>query len=179
VAQAAVEQRMDKHDDDDLDDLDDDEPKEAGSFAGKMIGDLARRALMTGIGAVFMSEDALRGTLNDLKLPKEAMHYVVGQADKTKRELVTTIARETRAFLGTIEIDKMIARALAGTTLEVSARIRVVPKPDGGLGFKVEGKETRLTRESDPPAEPTTAKTKAKAKAHAKAAPKKRSKDPT
>ena len=169
---------MDRHDDDDLDDLDDDEPKEGGSFAGKMIGDLARRALMTGIGAVFMSEDALRGTLNDLKLPKEAMHYVVGQADKTKRELVTTIARETRSFLGSIEIDKLLARALAGTTIEVSARIRVVPKPDGGIGFQVEGKETRLTREPDPQVETTTPKSKAKSKAPTKAAPKKRSKDP-
>src|ERR1700709_1736991 len=94
------------HDDfpplDELDDIDDDDQAvdgaagesagKRGGFAGKMIGDLARRGLLTGIGAVFMSEDSLRGQLSDMKLPKEAMHYVVNQADKTKREIVAAIA---------------------------------------------------------------------------------------
>jgi hypothetical protein len=135
-------------------DLEDEEPagdRERG-FASKMIGDLARRALMTGIGAVFMSEDALRGSLSEMKLPKEAMHYVVGQADRTKREIVAAIARETREFLSKLEVDKVLARALVGTTIEIQTRIRVLPKGEG-VAATVDSSETRLvkTEEEAPP----------------------------
>ncbi len=133
----------------DEDDLDEEDPKERG-FASKMIGDLARRALMTGIGAVFMSEESLRGQLSDMKLPKEAMHYVVAQADKTKREIVATIARETREFLGKLEVDKILARALVGTTIEIQTRIRVLPKEGGGVAHEVETSEMTLAPEDKP-----------------------------
>lgn len=139
--------------DDEQDEQDErDEDEHAGAhgdrergFGTKMIGDLARRALMTGIGAVFMSEDALRGSLSEMKLPKEAMNYVVGQADRTKKEIVTAIARETREFLSKLEVDKVLARALVGTTIEIQTRIRVLPKGEG-VGAAVETSETRLVK---------------------------------
>lgn len=127
-------------------DEDDEAPPERGGFAAKMLGDLARRALTTGIGAVFMSEDALRSSLSEMKLPKEAMNYVVSQADKTKREIVTAIARETRSFLGNLEIDKVVARVLTGTTVEIQTRIRILPKEGGGVSMAVEKNTANLER---------------------------------
>src|SRR5207253_3877675 len=109
------------------------------------IGDLARRALTTGIGAVFMSEEALRGQLGEMKLPKEAMHAVAAQADKTKREIVAAIARETREFLSKLEVDKVLARALVGTTVEIQTRIRVLPKAGGGAETEIETSDTALS----------------------------------
>ena len=123
------------------DDLDDEEDPKARGFASKMIGDLARRALTTGIGAVFMSEEALRGQLGEMKLPKEAMHAVAAQADKTKREIVAAIARETREFLSKLEVDKVLARALVGATIEIHTRIKVLPKEGGGVAAEVEENE--------------------------------------
>src|SRR5687768_657170 len=139
-------------DDFDLDeDLDEEAapPEERSGFASKMLGDLARRALMTGIGAVFMSEETLRGQLSDMKLPKEAMQYVVSTADKTKREIVAAIARETRDFLGKLEVDKVLGRALVGTTIEIQTRIRVLPKGEGGPAVAVEQSDTRLVSADD------------------------------
>lgn len=126
----------------------DDEGRRSGrerGFAAKMIGDLARRALTTGIGSVFMSEDALRGSLSELKLPKEAMSYVMGQADRTKKEIVAVIARETREFLARLEVDKALARALVGTTIEINTRIRVIPKGEG-MTASVESSDARLAK---------------------------------
>lgn len=127
--------------DDDLDPDDDAPPDDRadarfGSRSSKMLGDLARRALMTGIGAVFMSEETLKSSLGEMKLPKEAMGYVVAQADRTKKEIVAAIARETREFLSKLEVDKMLAKALVGNTIEISTRIRVVPKDGGEAGFE-------------------------------------------
>jgi hypothetical protein len=146
----------DKPDDPDaydpLDDEDPDEvpPPERGGFAAKMLGDLARRALTTGIGAVFLSEESLKNQLSEMKLPKEAMAYVVSQADRTKREIVSAIARETREFLSRLEVDKVLARALVGTTVEIQTRIRILPKDEGGARPVVEETTTRVEMGDEP-----------------------------
>lgn len=139
-------------------DLDDDDEAPHGpaadgekhSFTAKLLGDLAKRALTTGIGAVFMSEETLRSQLSEMKLPKEAMGYVVSQADKTKRELIDVIARETRAFFSRLEVEDMIARALTGTTIEITTRVRILPKEGGGLGVAVDKNDTALVPTSPP-----------------------------
>jgi hypothetical protein len=110
---------------------------EGRGFSSKSIGDLARRALMSGIGAVFMSEETLRQQLSEMKLGKDAVGYVMGQADKTKREIIDVVARETRAFLSRLEVEKMVGRMLMGTTIEVQTRIRILPRDDGGGGIEV------------------------------------------
>ena len=129
---------------DDGDDLD--HAAERGGFTAKVLGDLARKALMTGIGAVFMSEEHLRGQLSEMKLPKEAMGYVMGTADKTKREIIDVVARETRAFLSRLEVEKMVGRVLVGTTIEINTRIRIMPKAGGGLGVSVDKNESALVK---------------------------------
>jgi len=129
---------------DDDDDLD--HAAERGGFTAKVLGDLARKALMTGIGAVFMSEEHLRGQLSEMKLPKEAMGYVMGTADKTKREIIDVVARETRAFLSRLEVEKMVGRILVGTTIEINTRIRIMPKAGGGLGVSVDKNESALVK---------------------------------
>src|SRR5690242_380826 len=112
----------------DLDDsLDDPPPKDAqGSFTGRFMGDIARKAIMTGIGAVFMSEETLRNTLSEMKLPKEAMKSVVSGADRTKRELIAALSREMRSFLNSLELEKVLAKALAGTTFDIHTRVKIM-----------------------------------------------------
>lgn len=130
------------------DDLDDDAPEghERGGFTAKVLGDMARKALMTGIGAVFMSEEALRGQLAEMKLPKEAMGYVVNQADKTKREIIEVVGREARNFFGRLEVDKVVGKLLVGTTIEINTKIRILPKEGGGIGVSVEKNDTALVK---------------------------------
>lgn len=119
---------------------------ERGGFTAKVLGDLARKALMTGIGAVFTSEEHLRSQLADMKLPKEAMSYVMGTADKTKREIIDVVARETRAFLSRLEVEQMIGRILVGTTIEINTKIRIMPKAGGGLGVSVDKNDSALVK---------------------------------
>lgn len=136
-------------DEDDVDDAPPEHPHERGSFAAKVLGDLARRALTTGIGSVFLSEESLRSQLAEMKLPKEAMAYVVSQADRTKKDIVNAIARETREFLSRLEVDKVLARALVGTTVEIQTRIRILPKDDG-IQPVVEESTTKVDLSGEP-----------------------------
>jgi hypothetical protein len=133
--------------DDDLDeDLDEAPERGPGSFTGRVLGDFAKKAVMTGIGAVFMSEETLRNTLGDIKLPKEAMGYVVGQADKTKRELIAALSREMRSFLTGLELEKVIAKVLAGTTFEIHTRVKILPGDDGRMAIQILDTKTDITR---------------------------------
>jgi len=142
--------------DDDDDDL---EQAEGGSegrgFSSKSIGDLARKALMSGIGAVFMSEENLRQQLSEMKLGKDAVGYVVGQADKTKREIIDVVARETRAFLSRLEVEKMVGRMLMGTTIEVQTRIRILPNEQGGVGVAIDKNDATFVKTEAASAAPT------------------------
>jgi hypothetical protein len=96
-----------------------------------------------------------------MKLPKEAMGYLVGQADRTKKEIVEVVARETRSFLSRLEIEQMLARVLSGTTIEISTRIRILPKEGGGMSVAVEESKTSL-QPTQVEAEPVLEKTRKK-----------------
>jgi hypothetical protein len=146
--------RPDDDDDDDLAAGDERDGAEGRGFGSKSIGDLARRALMSGIGAVFMSEENLRQQLSEMKLGKDAVGYVVGQADKTKREIIDVVARETRAFLSRLEVEKMVGRMLMGTTIEVQTRIRILPNKDGGVGVDIERNDATFVKSDEVTAAP-------------------------
>lgn len=122
------------------------EERDEGSFASRVIPDMFRRALMTGIGSVFMTEESIRSALGDLKMPKEAMNYVVTQADRTKRELIATLARELRNFLDNLELDELLANSLQDTTFEINTTIRVRRTDEGKNKLEVTDRETRVVK---------------------------------
>lgn len=118
-----------------------------GGLSGK-VPDFVRKALMTGIGAVFMTEEGVRNALGDnIKLPKEAMSYIMGQADRTKRELIHTLARELRTFLDGLEVEDLVQKSLAGATFEINTTIRVIPADEGGVKLAVADKKMRRVKD--------------------------------
>jgi hypothetical protein len=138
-------------------------PREEG-FAQRVIPDVVRRAVMTGVGAVLMGEEGVRNTLNDIKLPKEAMSYIVAQADKTKREAISTLARELREFLESLDLQSLLESSLAGTTVEIQTKIRIISNEEGGVGLEVVDKQTDVKRDEEEKAEAAAKKKAAKKK---------------
>lgn len=120
--------------------------REEGGFATRVIPDLFRRALMTGIGSVFMTEESIKNALSDLKMPKEAINYVVTQADRTKKELIATLARELRGFLNNLELDKLIKSSLEDTTLEIHTTITIKKGDDGQTQMQVAENRTEVVK---------------------------------
>lgn len=94
----------------------------------QLVPEAVRRTLLAGVGAVFMTEEGLRNALGDLKLPKEAMSYVLAQADRSKRDLMQTLARELRSFLAEVDVAGVMQRVLAGMSVEFEAKVRFVPE---------------------------------------------------
>ena len=108
------------------------------------LGDLFKRALVAGVGALFMTEEGIRSLLGDLKMPKEAVQFVVTQVSRTKEDLFRIIAGEVRGFLESTDLGDEFRRVLASTSLEISTTVRFVNneeklKPRAKTKVKVTG----------------------------------------
>lgn len=116
-----------------LDEPDDFDEPVAGSVEGRGLSDMLRKAMVAGLGAVFMTEEGIRTYVKDLKLPKELMGFVVGQAERSKDELFRVVGQELRHFFESAALRRELTRLLSEVTIELKAEIRLKPSGEGGL----------------------------------------------
>jgi hypothetical protein len=88
---------------------------------------LRRRVTSTGEVGAAIGGEVLRSVVGDLKLPREAVHYMLAQADATKREVVRVAANEFRDFLETANLGDEVAKVLTKLSFEIRTEIRFVP----------------------------------------------------
>ena len=119
-----------REEDEDPEDL---PPEEASKLSG-LVPDIVRRAVLTGVGALFMTEEGLRNLVGEMKLPKDALAFLLSQADKTRGEVARVVTQEVRRFLESETLRREIWKLINGVTLEVNATIQL--KPSGKPGFK-------------------------------------------
>jgi hypothetical protein len=112
--------------DDDFDPLLGDEPEREGSRAG-FVPEFVRKVAVAGMGALFMTEEGIRSLAGQLKLPKEVLGYILGQAEKTKDEVGRVVSEELRRFLQSEKLREELIKLVSGMTIEVKAQIRLVP----------------------------------------------------
>lgn len=91
------------------------------------VPEFVRKVAVAGLGALFMTEEGIRSLAGQLKLPKEVMGYILGQAEKTKDEVGRVITEELRRFLQSEKMREEFLKLLSSMTIEVKAQIRLVP----------------------------------------------------
>lgn len=123
-------------------------PDEAKKLSG-LVPDIVRRAVLTGVGALFMTEEGIRNLVGEMKLPKDALAFLLTQADKTRSEVARVVTQEVRRFLESETLRREIWKVLTGVTLEVNASIQL--KPSGEPGFKAKLKTKK--KSDEPPSE--------------------------
>jgi|HubBroStandDraft_6_1064221.scaffolds.fasta_scaffold316469_2 hypothetical protein len=97
---------------------------ERDALSPSKVSDWVRRTLMTGVGAIFMTEESVRNALSDMRMPKHVIAVAVAQVEKTKKEISSLVAKEVRQFLDGIEVAEIMQKALAGQTIEITATIK-------------------------------------------------------
>lgn len=90
----------------------------------KNLADILKKVVNTGISAAFMTEDAVKGMLNDLPLPKEMVHGLLANAKGTRDEFITSVKNELKNYLDKIDISKEIDRVLENYDLDIQANIK-------------------------------------------------------
>ena len=122
---------------DEKDELPDEEAKKLSG----LVPDIVRRAVLTGVGALFMTEEGIRNMVTDMKLPKDALAFLLSQADKTRTEVARVVTQEMRRFLESETLRREIWKLLTGVTLEVKATIQLKPSGEPGIKAKVRSKK--------------------------------------
>jgi hypothetical protein len=88
---------------------------------------LVERAVETGVETITEGPENIRKHLGDLKLPKEAAHYLYEQIDDTKKGLYRVVAKEIRDVLEHMSFADEIATVLTKLSFEINTQIRFVP----------------------------------------------------
>ncbi len=119
------------------------------------VADAVRKAVLTGLGAVFLTEEGARKLARDWKLPKEIVGFVTAQAGGAKDEIVRVVTEEVRKFFESEALRREFLRLLSSMAVEVHAELRLKPAKGGKLDpeVKVSGVKARLRRKDEPPHE--------------------------
>jgi hypothetical protein len=125
-----------------VDELNEDPLADEGK--SNLLGDSIRKALLTGMSAVLMTEEGIRSALADKKLPKEAMAFLAQQADKTRRELMRAVADEILGFVKGIDVRSELRKALVGVKMEVRAQVRFVEDKNGDATMVVDVQDATI-----------------------------------
>ena len=115
-------------------------PEEMKKLSG-LVPDIVRRAVLTGVGALFMTEEGIRNLVGDMKMPKDAIAFLMAQADKTRTEVARVVTQEVRRFLESETLRREIWKMISGVTLEVNASIHLKPSGETGIRAKIRQKK--------------------------------------
>jgi hypothetical protein len=121
-------------------------PEDAKRLSG-IVPDVVRRAVLTGVGALFMTEEGIRNAVSEMKLPKDALGFLLSQAEKSRAEVGRIVTQEVRRFLEGEGFQRELWKVLTSVTLEVNASIQL--KPSGEQGFKVKLKKKKPEADDD------------------------------
>jgi hypothetical protein len=98
-----------------------------------LLPDLLRRGLALGLSGVFSTNEALRRAFGDA-LPREWLDFVASQSERTRSEFIERMAGELARSLETLDLADAAERVLEGRSVEITARITLLPRSRRGAG---------------------------------------------
>lgn len=109
---------------------DDDEsyPGKKDDGASSMMSDAIKKLVSTGISAAFMTEEAIRTRVSDMKLPKETLHLLLAGASKSKEELMGRVSNEVIRIINKIDFVKEASRFVEDHKFKITAEVEVMKK---------------------------------------------------
>ncbi len=123
--------------------------------ASSLMSDALRKLVTTGISAAFMTEEAIRTRVTDLKLPKETLNILLAGASKSKEEIMNRVSNEVIRIINKIDFVKEASRFVEEHKFKITAEVEVLKK-DGteskGASSVSLSKETKVSAKSSPDA---------------------------
>ena len=92
------------------------------------ISEVVKKIVSAGIGAAFMTEENIRSYLGNIKLPKDVMHVLLQNANKSKQELLDRVTNEVVKIVKKIDFVEEASRFVEEHKFKVSAEIEVIRK---------------------------------------------------
>lgn len=108
------------HNNDDSSDNDDNEYE---NDAPKGLGDMLKKIAQVGMGAAFMTEESVRGVLNDLPVSKEIISGLVSNAKGAKEDFTKGLREEFSRYLSHLDKEGLIDYLVENYDIEVNASL--------------------------------------------------------
>src|SRR5512137_297266 len=89
------------------------------------VADVVRKAVLTGVGELFLTEEAARKVAREWKLPKDLATYLVSQASGAKDEVLRVLGQELRRLLDSETFRQEILKSVENMTVEIHAEMRL------------------------------------------------------
>ncbi len=102
--------------------------------------------MITGLGALFMTEEGVRTLVKELKLPKEIVGFILSQAERTKVEVTRIVGDEVRRFFESAALRQEFVKLLSTMTIEIRADVRLRPEGERAVEPEVRVRETKVRR---------------------------------
>ena len=94
------------------------------------LGDVIKKVVSIGVGAAFMTEDAVRGVLSDLPLPKDIVTGLISNAKSAKDDFSNSVREELRSYLKKVDARRLARDIVERYDIEVNATFKF-KKKDG------------------------------------------------
>jgi hypothetical protein len=99
-------------------------PEGGPGTRGGFVAEAVRKAVLTGVGALFLTEEGARKLAREWKLPKDLAGYVVAQAQGAKDEVLRIVSQEVRRFFESEAFRREVMKLIGSMAIEVKAEIR-------------------------------------------------------
>lgn len=93
-----------------------------------LMGEAIKKLVSTGISAAFMTEEAIRSRVSDMKLPKETLNILLTGASKSKDELMNRVSNEVIRIINKIDFVKEASRFVEEHKFRITAEVEVLKK---------------------------------------------------
>lgn len=98
------------------------------------LSQVLKKVFAAGVSGAMLSEEAIRGYLSDMKLPKDLLNLVVAGAQKSKDEVTQRATKEIVNLVRKIDIVREVSRFAEEHKFKITAEIEVTrkDKTEGG-----------------------------------------------
>ncbi len=91
--------------------------------------EMAKKVLTVGVGALFLTEESLRGLVSDFKLPKELLTVVLDSAQKMKGEFIQSLSSDLmKHLMSRVDVAKLAEDLLQKHEVQVQLTLNFKPK---------------------------------------------------
>lgn len=92
------------------------------------ISDVIKKVVSIGVGAAFMTEDAVKTILSDLPLPKDIISGLISNAKNAKEDFTSSLREEVRSYLSKVDPKSLVDDVIKNYDFEVKASVSLKPK---------------------------------------------------
>lgn len=91
--------------------------------------DMMKKVLTIGVGAIFLTEESLRGLVSEFKLPKELMGGILDSANRVKKEFLQTLSEDVMSKISEkVDPAAVLQEFMQKNEIDLHIKVNVKPK---------------------------------------------------